>query len=224
MDEKSAACFLNNREREPVKAQKGTGKKSNSRAAHHEPPSCFRSGHAIGTPILPPARSTPIFSAPNVNKKSLIAKIISQLTQELEIYYKAARAAHAEATHEQSKAENKYDTRGLEASYLARGQSRQAAEIEQAIKQFEVLEIRSFGEADPIDVGALVELENGSEHSFYFIASRAGGTEIVSGKKSVLVITPQSPLGQQLVGRKQDDCLQMTIAGARSEYRIVSVS
>ena len=74
-----------------------------------------------------------------VNKNALIAKIIEQLTAELELFAKAARASHAEATHEQSKAESKYDTRGLEASYLARGQSRQLAETEQAIKQFEML-------------------------------------------------------------------------------------
>ena len=61
-----------------------------------------------------------------MNKRELVNQIIQQLTGEVEVLFKAARAAHAEATHEQSKAEDKYDTRGLEASYLARGQSRQS--------------------------------------------------------------------------------------------------
>jgi len=39
-----------------------------------------------------------------------------------------------------------------------------------------------------------------------------------------LVITPQSPLGQQLVGRKQGDRLKIEIAGSRNEYRVLSVS
>lgn len=47
-----------------------------------------------------------------VNKQRLVKKIIARLTGELELYAKAAHAAHAEATHEQSKAENKNDTRG----------------------------------------------------------------------------------------------------------------
>ncbi len=51
-----------------------------------------------------------------MNKKSIIKKIVSRLTEELEVYFRAAMASRAEATHEQSKAENKYDTRGLEAS------------------------------------------------------------------------------------------------------------
>jgi len=159
-----------------------------------------------------------------VNKSKLVQKIIARLVEELELYFKAARASHAEATHESSKAENKYDTRGLEASYLARGQSRQAAEIEQSIKQFEELPVRKFGADDPIDLGAFVELEGKSERSFYFIGPRAGGTEVIQEKKEVLVITPQSPLGQQLIGRKEGDRLKIEIAGARNEYRVVSVS
>jgi len=78
-----------------------------------------------------------------VNKRELVDKVVEQLTAEVEGLFKAARAAHAEATHEQSKAEDKYDTRGLEASYLTRGQSRQAAEIGQAIAEFQALPLRN---------------------------------------------------------------------------------
>ena len=159
-----------------------------------------------------------------MNKQALIQKIIAQLVDELESLMKAARAAHAEATHESSKAENKYDTRGLEASYLARGQSKQAAETAQAIKEFEALPTRDFAAGDPIDLGALVELKSKNENAFYFIGPRAGGTEIVHDGNEVLVITPQSPLGQQLVDRQQGEKVKLQIAGANNEFRIVSVT
>jgi transcription elongation GreA/GreB family factor len=159
-----------------------------------------------------------------VNKKALVTKIIASLDGELALYAKAARAAHAEATHEQSKAESKYDTRGLEASYLARGQSRQAAEVGQAIHEFESLTLRKFGPKEAIDLTAVVELEAKSERSFYFIGPRAGGTEIIHEKKEVLVITPQSPLGQQLLGKKQGDRLQFELGGLRNDFQVVSVS
>ena len=137
-----------------------------------------------------------------VNKNALIAKIIEQLTAELELFAKAARASHAEATHEQSKAESKYDTRGLEASYLARGQSRQLAETEQAIKQFEMLALLEFGPNVPIQLSALVELEVSGERAFYFMGPRAGGTEITHEEKKILVITPQSPARCAAYGQK----------------------
>jgi transcription elongation GreA/GreB family factor len=158
-----------------------------------------------------------------MNKRTLIRKITARLADELAVYFRAASASRAEATHEQSKAESKYDTRGLEASYLARGQSRQAAEIESAIAEFEKLAVRKFDSGEAIGPGALVELETGGDHSFYFIGPRAGGTEVVQDKKEILVITPQSPLGEQLLGKKQGDRPQLTLGGTRQQSRIVSV-
>jgi transcription elongation GreA/GreB family factor len=158
-----------------------------------------------------------------MNKNALIKKIVNRLTEELEIYFRAAMASRAEATHEQSKAENKYDTRGLEASYLARGQSKQAAEIQGAIAAFEKLDARKFGEAEPVDVGAFVELELDGEKAAYFVGPRAGGTEVMHDKREVLVITPESPLGQQLMGRKQGEILKLKLANTPAKCRVTLV-
>jgi transcription elongation GreA/GreB family factor len=159
-----------------------------------------------------------------MNKRAVIRKIIVRLTEELQVYFRAAHASRAEATHEQSKAESKYDTRGLEASYLARGQSRQAAEIESAIAEFEKLDPRPFTNGAGIDIGALVELEHGGENSFYFLGPRAGGTEIIHDKKEILVITPQSPLGEQLLGKKAGEHLQLNFGGQNQPAKIVAAS
>ena len=159
-----------------------------------------------------------------MNKRALIKKIIARLTDELEVYVRAARASRAEATHEQSKPENKYDTRGLEASYLARGQSKQAAEIQDAIAAFEKLDARKFGPGEPVDVGAFVELELNGEKTAYFLGPRAGGTEVLHDKREVLVITPQSPLGEQLLGRKQGDVLKLKLAATQNQCRVAVVA
>jgi transcription elongation GreA/GreB family factor len=158
-----------------------------------------------------------------MNKRAVLKKIIAKLTGELEVYFRAAEYARAEATHEQNKAENKYDTRGLEASYLARGQSKQAAEIEAAIVEFEKLGLKKFAPGDAIGVGALVELEQLGEKNFYFLGPRAGGTEIEHDRKEILVITLQSPLGEQLAGKKTGDPLQLKLGKETRAARIVSV-
>jgi transcription elongation GreA/GreB family factor len=158
-----------------------------------------------------------------MNKRAIIRKVVARLTEELQVYFRAAHASRTEATHESSKAENKYDTRGLEASYLARGQSKQAAEIEAAIAEFEKMAVRNFGAGEPVDLGALVELEHGGENSFYFIGPRAGGTEVLHDKKEILVITPQSPLGEQLMGKKSGQEPQLTFGGAKQSAKILKV-
>jgi hypothetical protein len=138
-------------------------------------------------------------------KQALVRKIVSALTEELERFAKAARASHAEATDPQSKAEHKYDTRGLEAAYLAGGQARKVAEIEDAINQFQKLKLIEFGPDTPIDYGALVQIEMRGGANWYFIAPKAGGLEIVHDKEEITVITPQSPLGEQIFEKKQGD-------------------
>ena len=158
-----------------------------------------------------------------MNKRAIIKKITEKLVGELEIYFRAAQFSRAEATHESNKAENKYDTRGLEASYLARGQSKQAAELEAAIAEYQKLGARKFADGDAIAVGALVELEHGGESSIYFLGPRAGGTEVLHDRKEILVITPQSPLGEQLMGKKSGDQPQLTFGGAKQPAKILSV-
>lgn len=159
----------------------------------------------------------------DVNKQELIEAILEKLREDLALYFKAAGAARAEATDPQSKAENKYDTRGLEASYLARGQSRQAAEIELAIEYFEKLPVREFSTTDGIGVGALVQLQSGKEVSTYFVAGKAGGTEVTLEKLEVLVITPESPLGSQLIGKKSGEKCVLELGGKKQQMKVVRV-
>lgn len=158
-----------------------------------------------------------------MNKKQLLQQIVIALTESLGVLEKAARAAHAEATHESSKAENKYDTRGLEAAYLAGGQARQAREILDSIKLYESLAVKNFSPDDPIDVTALVELESGGTRSMYFLGPRNGGLEVEFKGKEVTVITPQSPLGQNLMGKKAGQRWTTKLGGSTVKHYIVSV-
>src|ERR1700745_3743202 len=104
-----------------------------------------------------------------MNKTQLKKKIVAALSENLGVLDKAARASHAEATHESSKAENKYDTRGLEAAYLAGGQARQAKEILGSIKIYESLALKDFAGGEPVDLTALVELDSDGMRGWYFI-------------------------------------------------------
>src|SRR5690349_12436846 len=133
----------------------------------------------------------------------------------LAVLEKAARAAHAEATHESSKAENKYDTRGLEAAYLAGGQARQAREILESIEIYASLSLHEFGASDPIDLSALVELETAGEVGTYFIGPRSGGLEVDCHGAEITVITPHSPLGQQLMRKKTGQRWTTNFNGSR---------
>ena len=158
-----------------------------------------------------------------INKGELVKKIVASLVESLEVLDKAARAAHAEATHESSKAENKYDTRGLEAAYLAGAQAKQAREILDSIARYEALALKNFARSDPIDLTALVELETDGSGSTYFIGPKNGGLEISHDRREIMVITPQSPLGQNLMERQSGERWTAKLNSATVKYHIVSV-
>jgi hypothetical protein len=156
-------------------------------------------------------------------KQALVRKIIEALEAELERFAKAARASHAEATDPQSKAEHKYDTRGLEAAYLAGGQARKVAELEENIAQFQKLRLVEFTPQMPIDYGALVQVEMRGGTSWYFVGPKAGGLEVVHDKEEITVITPQSPLGEQLFEKMQGDKFKFGSGRDATEGKIVLV-
>jgi transcription elongation GreA/GreB family factor len=158
-----------------------------------------------------------------VNKRALLDRILTRLQSELDMLTQAALATHAEATDEENKAEDKYDTRGLEASYLAIGQSKAAEEAAQAVAQFSALTVRDFKPTEPVSLGALVMLEANGRSTHYFMGPRSGGTEIEHEGHTVMVITPQSPLGRQLLGRLEGDTLQLDLGGKRTQQVVTTV-
>ncbi|HWD92779.1 MAG TPA: transcription elongation factor GreAB [Verrucomicrobiae bacterium] len=137
-----------------------------------------------------------------MNKTLLLKQIVARLNENLAVLERAARASHVEATHESSRAESKYDTRGLEAAYLAGGQARQAREILDAIKLYQSLPLRDFGPSELIDLTAVVKLDADGSPALYFIGPKSGGLEVQFDGEEIVVVTPQSPMGQNLIGKK----------------------
>lgn len=149
-----------------------------------------------------------------MNKPHLLTEIIASLRAELSLCLNAAKATAAAATDPDSKAENKYDTRSLEASYLARGQAQRVAELQHDLGAFEALGVRRFEPSDAISLGALVTLKAPEGESHYFLGPAAGGTEVSNEGIEVLVITPGSPLGQKLLGKKVGDTVILPVGQA----------
>lgn len=144
-----------------------------------------------------------------VNKQAILAQIISTLNAELASLTRAANDSFAAATDPDSKAENKYDTRSLEASYVARGQAKRVAELEEAVRAFQALPGSKLDSGAAASLGALVSLETPEGLSHYFLGPFAGGTEIVHEANEIIVITPASALGQKLISRREGEAISL---------------
>ena len=159
-----------------------------------------------------------------ISKSRILKQIIAELTRALETLAGSARTMHADASDEQNKAEDKYDTRGLETAYLASSQARQATEVEQALAKYQTLTLQKFTAKTPIALTALVELESRGTRTLYFLGPKGGGIELHIGGQEVLVITPEAPLGQELLDKKTGDRIKLQTRGPAQEFRIIAVS
>ena len=158
-------------------------------------------------------------------KNKILSEIIATLTADLKTLTEAARTAHAAATHAECLPDNKYDTTGLEASYVAQGQANRAQDIRKSLESYRKLTIRTLDEETPNRLTALVNLEadDGSCRQI-FLGPDAGGLKLADGDTECIVITPESPLGRALLGKFCGDEVDTGSGEARKTFTIVDVA
>ena len=151
------------------------------------------------------------------DKAELKRELLAQLEQQLA----SARAAHAAATEgaisDEARPENDKDTRVLEQSYLARGHAQRVADLETAVT---VIDAMTIAPAQKVAVGALVVVEEDDRERAVFVAAHGGGL-VIGG--DVTVVTPTSPMGRALHGKRADDDCELVAGGAQRTLVIVEV-
>jgi transcription elongation GreA/GreB family factor len=161
-----------------------------------------------------------------MNKINLVRIIIEQLTHDLAVQFNAALAAHEASTHEENIPDNKYETLALEASYVAQGQANRAQEIRRALEAYKQLTLGKFNDESVIGLTALVTLA-GSESTIrtFFIGPLEGGMKLLDDLTGIeiMVITPASPLGKNLIGLGVGDMVRLRIGSGTKEFEITGV-
>lgn len=158
-----------------------------------------------------------------MDKTKLLDQIREKLEAERLVLIEAAKATYEAATHEESKPENEYDTRGLEASYLAGAQAKRVGDIEEMIAICRNLNLKSFNDKTPIAASALVQVDYNGKKSYVFLMPKGGGIIVPFEGKNIQVIAPNSPLGTALLGLKTGDVASVETADDIKEYEILSV-
>lgn len=162
---------------------------------------------------------------PDLFDKKLIHEAITDALKNLVENAKSAMLlAYETATHEENIAENKYDTLGLEAAYLAQGQARRLAECENDLAAFQNIAPRPFETGEAVAIGALVHIEDEDGNGQYlFLGPAAGGLKIVSGGRDIVVVTPSAPLGKALLNTGAGDTVTLHLAATQKQYEVVAI-
>lgn len=161
-----------------------------------------------------------------MNKAEIIQKFIESIEAELAILKKAAKDTADYATDSENKPENKYDTRGLEASYLAGAQAQRVSEMQDVLLSFRSVTLKFFHtiKKNPVaSIGELVEVICNEKSQFLLIMPLGGGQTIQYSGQTIQVVTPQSPLGKALIGQSVGEVITILAGGAKREYEIASI-
>ena len=153
------------------------------------------------------ARRTAQGCGPRPMKDRLLSAIRAELRARFDRLTRAAKDAHAAATDPGSKAESKYDTRSLEASYLAAGQARQLEDLARDVSLFDTVALPAFAMDDPIDAGALVEADLHGESTWFLLAPAAArqnhGTRPVAEEDARIPIVPIDPSSERVLSHHE---------------------
>lgn len=154
-----------------------------------------------------------------MDKTLILAKIIESLEADLEKATAAALESAESATHEESKSEGKYDTRGLETSYLATGQAQHALELKEALATTRAFSPPEFDSSSPVALGAVVQTLSSQGRELFFVGPASGGMDFPTDDgETITVVSPKSPIGSELIGCKVGD--RLSAGGGKTVLQI----
>jgi transcription elongation GreA/GreB family factor len=156
-------------------------------------------------------------------KKDILKALVTHLESQVTQITDAAKKAKSDATSSEIKKENKYDTRAIEAGYLADGQARIASELKNNLEFLKKYNPPEFSGKTPIDIGALVEVNLDGESKQYCIFPYGGGFRYKENGHDVLVLSPDSPIAEQLQDLKLFESAEIELKGEVVEVEIEEI-
>jgi transcription elongation GreA/GreB family factor len=145
------------------------------------------------------------------------AYLLEQLGDRLRI---AVQQTHKEA----SVAREDARSNAARAVNLATAQLHRSTAAREALDALDGFRTRPLGKHEPIGLGAVVEVEGeDGEGRTLFLAPVGAGEELTGpgGDGFFHVVTPSSPFGKALMGKRVGDVIEVTVRGELTEWTIV---
>ena len=155
-----------------------------------------------------------------IDKKKIVEVLIEKLNSELKEVESAARSTRDLATADDLKSEGKYDTRAIEASYLASAQNKRVEEIKLDIQMLEDLEVHVETTSSKLQLGSLGLISCNGQERLYFISSTSGGSMLMIDNNPILVISVFSPIGDAALGLGAGESFEVETPKETRQYEI----
>ena len=146
-----------------------------------------------------------------MDKNFLLEQLGARLREALVTVHKANSEAREDARSGAARAVN-----------LAMGLGKREVNARVALDALDSFRPKPLQHGEPIGLGALVEVEDGECGKTLFVAPTGAGEELTGpdGDGIIQVVTPVSPLGRALLGKKAGDVVEVTLQGELTEWTI----
>lgn len=158
----------------------------------------------------------------------LVAQLVSQLEASARAALSARDATVSEARDGATPDEKREDARAAhQLGGLGRAQQRRAQQALAEIDSLTGFRPRPLPESSAIGVGAIVEIEDADsgEGRTFFLAPVGAGVMLTGpgGDGLLSVVTPGSPIGRAVLGRRLRDVVDVTVDGNLREWEITYI-
>jgi len=163
-----------------------------------------------------------------MEKQQLVDQLIKQLESSARAALSARDAAAAEAREGATPDEKREDARAAhQLASLGRtsqGRAKQALADADALARFRPARLPDRA---PISLGAIVEIEDADsgEGRTFFLAPVGAGMTLTGpgGDGHLSVVTPVSPIGRAVIGKRTGEVVDVTVDGDVREWQITYV-
>jgi transcription elongation GreA/GreB family factor len=162
-----------------------------------------------------------------------IDQLRERLVASLAVSKRAEQDAREAARTMATEAEKKEDGRvAIEFGSLATGHQERVRDVQQQIAALDQLVERGlpeYGQQSRVGLGAIVDVStedaNGPIERTFIVLPVGAGTELSGpgGDGFITVVTPASPVGRALMGKRSGEVADVTIRGEPCEWEVLAV-
>jgi transcription elongation GreA/GreB family factor len=161
-----------------------------------------------------------------MDRLALVEQLASRIRQAAATAERAGQDAAQSAREGATPAEKREDARvALEQQSLAKGYGTRADRARAELAALEAFRPARLDGGARVGVGAIVEIEDGHEGRTLFLAPLGAGIELPGpgGDGFLSVVTPASPVGRAVLGRRRGDTIEIDVRGEPREWTITEV-
>jgi len=155
-------------------------------------------------------------------KDFIKSELIALLEKELKELEEIANSVKEQALSSEMEQEDKWDTRRIEASYLAGAQAKRVEEVKRDLNLIKNLNMIATN--DVVSVSNLVKVEHEEKRTLYFMTPTFSNHIVVIEGSQYNCLSIHSPLGKELIGYEHGDIAELEAPSGIQEYEIISIS